>query len=558
VTEPSGRRRDILSLSVLLLAFLLVYAANIHHFRLEALDYVNLTRLREAFSRGAPGLWGIVDNSILAEPRAYFFSWLVQGLAALAFGFAPAPHFGLVLLTHLSGALLVLRIARGCGADEPATLAAALLYLLFPTATDGVLTLNSWFFVLPSALLVLLVHLLLFPLRNRLLDLACVSGTALIGQFSGEQSVPLFYAAFLWYVLQGGGARDEGPKRRMRRVVLPCLLCLASWTAYWALFTRPYASGLAWDWSPRAALLYSWRFLHLLSRTLLAGSRYYGELSVRPGPGSIASSAALLLLLAAAFRLVRPGPDEGRGRMRPSLPLSLAAGLAASMLPCVLGALGGLRPDPIPRYLYIPGLFLGVSLAVLADRLPSRRLAFVVAAFCAGSLTIYQERDVWGAQARADERIWEAVDPRLDPGVKYMLLDNPASRRFMPLWHSAAPSDFTEGARGYALRSRLRVLRGLDVRPMSSWVRTEGEDVLLKDWKGALFRARKSEILAVVFQPGARLADLPTSPLAVFRDFDAYRSFKKGSALRPSAASPANSRGEAGSRQILRSTRGSR
>lgn len=522
------------------LAAVLVYLANFGSLGLLADDWCNLPRLRDLVLSGWPGIREIVTNDWMAgAPRVQFLSFLLQGLLAPVFGLHAAPYLVLILGAHLLASILVRRIVLKVVESEDTALAAAILFLVFPSSAPSLLFIKNWFLILPVHVFVLWTYLFLFPRKRPGSDIALLTGTALVGQFMGEGALPMFYAAFLWF---GAAAMRSGPPEERRRGLLragiPLAACAVTLLVYVTLCVAgPEAGGLAR--TPGAVLRYAAGLFGVLFESTRFDSRFFGGLSVPVSWRTVAAGTIMAEGLLALFP--RPGGPgrEGRDASLRTL-LFLALCFFASLLPYLYGAAIGYRDAAMPRYVSGAGLILAVALPIAvhaaARRLPertpgARRWTFMLIAAYFICLSAYNVGDVWRAQRDVDERVWSAIESKYDDRVGHVITDGIAEV-LLPMTRSNAVSFFYGG--DYGIKCRLHALHGRQPRMARPGFTQEVEDsVLLTDYENReAWRAKKAEILAVTF----RYAPSPAagrSPLKVYRDFEKYKEFLHSQTCRP-------------------------
>lgn len=523
------------SLLLLAAAFLIVFLLNLDCLAVKSEDWTMLPNIRAMVGRGWPGL-----AQLLTRPRIEFTPHLAEGLLMAVFGLAPAPLFLFLMGAHGLSCALVHAILRKLTQDEDLSVAAALACLFVPTGAGVVFYLTHSIFVLPVTLFLLTAYLYLHPRTNAWADLAALSVTALAGQLSGEQGIPLFYAAFLaagWQTL-----RERPPRlASFLRAAVPCAVSLACMGALFVTVTLPYMSAAAGKPSADPVFL---RTLSQLAMFHLQAfdptSWIFGRFAQPVSPRTWAGGALLAGLLWAYFlrRRAAPPPKAARGVAPAAAILALAW-----LVPILLSALTGYRQGAMPKYTYGSGLCLAVLLVLTLDaaarrlaRDPgrARRAAFAGLALYLGFLTHYAVREAWGAQKRLDERIWHEIDRNIAARPRFILLDGMQfGSSLVPNYRSVAYSDFA--ADGNDVPQRLKETAGYAPAVVTRWGRalerpdgSRGVELVSPDGRSHYGDAR--DILAVVLRHDWSFRDLAAAQPAVFRDAADYRRFRGGEA----------------------------
>lgn len=515
--------------ALLAAAGLVVWLPILPHARIVRDDWGNLYTLGQLFREGAlSAFWSVLSNAWVKAPRVFWTSWEVQGALVPVFGFVDLPYYLLAFLAHGATAWLLYRALRELTGDELCAALAAGLGLLQPAATTGVLFLNNWFFVLPCLFLAAALRRLARPERGPG-DLAALCALAVLGQFAGEMTLPAFYALFALALVRTCWLEKRPPSHpSARRAWLPLLACAIALLVYLPLFVRPYAQGLTPSPSLASVLVYLQKLSRLILVSQVPISRFYGQLSIPPSAGTIAASLALAAAAAAfAKRAVPTEPDPARLRLAAAL---LAALGAACLVPLLYGAATGYRPIPETRYLYPLGALLAPAAGLLAaSLLPSRARvpALAAALWLLGTFTLYQGRDVWGAQKAFDERLWRAIESALDAEVKNIVVDGQEHEHLTPPFHSDAVSDFHAP---YGISMRLLAKKGVDLRVGCGLLDSAKRGVAeIKACYGAgSWSAPESSVLAISLRHGPRFSDFARAEPRLFRRLEDYRRWKRG------------------------------
>lgn len=465
----------------------------------------------EAFAR-------IFTNQWYPHPRIYWVSWTLNwmslGLTQRMFGLWGPGQFFPILALHFLTTVLAYEALRQALDDWKLALASATLCLVYPAAAAALFMVTNWFFVIPIFFIVLLINLILSPIKNRGMDLSALTAVALIGQFSGEQAIPLIYFTLSWFTLTTVAEKSRD-RFQYVRLMVPALVCFGALAAYYPFFVKPYAATFtraeyAWGALPG----YFLHYLKLIILPLYPLGIFYGRFSVLPSGVTILCFLALLVIAACAWGGSDEPSTSGRVNARRGaiIALFLLGAVISTAFPCLYGALNGYRPVPELRYIYAPGLFfaafLPIALTILLEMIRRGRYlwirswALIALTACVGGLMSYQIREIWGTQKLVDERIWSEIEKALIGRKERVLVaHNPDHRFLIPAWFSAAASDFKCN---YCINDRLRIVRGIK---MSSVV----SELPAMSNEGAL---------VVVFRHGPRFADLLDGRIDISRPTD--------------------------------------
>jgi len=440
-------------IALLFAVFYLVYLLNSGSLRLVWMDWCNLNEFRNM--SGWPGFLRLLTNEWQASPRVQFLSWMTQALTEKWFGYWAAPYFAISLGAHFLSALLVHRMMRQIVSSADTARAAAVLYLVFPTSAGALFVINNAFFVLSFSAAVMLAYLLMFPRKRAWADHAALTAAALACQFLGEQTLPLLYLILAWFGLRE--VKNDGWRRGLLRAGIPLAACALSLAAYYPFAVKPYSHSYPLRWSFSVAYDFAKNFFVSHLQAMNFSSWMYGNLSVPPSPETVFLAPLLVLVLWFVF-FGRPQEPDAAPEEDLRLPtLFLATGLASTAVPVLYTALTGYRTAVETRYMYCSGLILAVMLPLFVESAGrqwsgktypmARKCIFLLAASYFAVLTIYDLRDIWGAQKRLDERVWAQVDAGFNPQVKFVATDGLQWATLLPLTRSNAVS---HGERGGA------------------------------------------------------------------------------------------------------------
>ena len=287
------------------------------------------------------------------------------------------------------------------------------------------------------------------------------------------------------------------------------------------------------------------------AQALDAASWMFGTLSVLPSPGTFVLLPAVVLVL--AFLILR-APADAEAPRAPSARLAgiLAAGFAVALAPLLWAFVVGIRGSLETRYLCIPGLVLAVLIAVgidaLSRRLPPatsarlRRGALFGTALYLSVLTLYDLRDIWGLQKRADDKVWAQLDyhfpPRKlylwehpsNPRAKYLITDGLQHSTLMPYLRSNALGNFS--AAKFGVQGRMRLVNGVDIVAVGRPLGEAGARVLVQPYYEAPRLVDKSELFAVVFRSGLEYSELERGVVLTFPNYDDYKRYRAAEGLR--------------------------
>ena len=528
--DPVKPGRPIRDVALLFAVFYLVYLLNSSSLRIVWMDWCNFNEFRNMHAW--PDFRRLLTNEWNNSPRVQFLSWMLQALMQKCFGDWAAPYFALSLGAHFVSSVLVGRMTRLATANAEAGRAAAVLCLVFPTSAGALFIINNAFFVLSFSAAVLTAYLLMFPLKRAWTDLAAVTGAALSCQFLGEQTIPLLYLTLACFGIRE--ARVAGWRRGLMRAGVPLAACAATLLVYYVLAVKPYAGNFPFHWSFSVAAEFAEKFLLLHAEALNFASWMYGNLSLPPSPDTFFIALPLAFVLWLTFSGTASEPDAVPAIDLRLAVLFLAAGLASTLLPVLCSALTGYRTAVETRYIYCSGLIASVMLPFLFEllsrpwsgkvRTQARKWFFLVASFYLGVLTVYDLRDIWGAQKELDRRIWTQVDANFNPQVKFVATDGLQMSFLMPITRSNAVSDFHEE---FGVRCRIKAVLGADITAVRRPIGENGDFAIVTPYRSVSQPVRKPELLTIVFRYGKSYLDLLRGKLIVFANFDDYVRYRK-------------------------------
>lgn len=524
----------------LLAIWVMVYVANLNSFQLVRDDWTNLFTLRGIVKDH--GWTAFFEKTVTNDwfgagsLRVFFVPWQLQTIVGWLAGFHSAPYFLFSFLVHACSALLLFRIMARTLADYAWAFSLSALFLVAPSSANTLFFLNNWSFLLPVFFLLLQWHSLLFPLKHPVADVAAVTAATMIGQFAGEQGIPMLYASFaLWIAYyRYTGVRDG---QEWRRVIIPAVLCGGALVIYVTQIVHVNAApseAAPFVW--RAVTAYLEGYTRLLGATLLIGTWIYGRFSLAPSMSTVALAGTVLLVYAIALRFAAKNTPDVKPLDKVVAVLLLY--LAASLVSPFYGMVTGVRPGAATRYLYPAGLVvvmvLPLSVALLQQRLALRLrvaphamagLLFAYSSF----LMLYAARDIWGVQRIVDERLWSAVDAALTPRIKQIVTINLTEDQAQPMphRHSDAVSDFQAD---WGIRDRLRARGWLQVSGIAKGYsrRTDGA-ITLHGYYGADWTTGEDEILILTHRYGEEFKDLLTSEVQVFSNLSDYERSRQKS-----------------------------
>ena len=495
---------------------------------------------------------GMLKHMAFLEPRVQFLYWLWYWLMAKAFNLWAAPYFAVILAAHFGGSLLLYRSLRGLDFGEATSRAAAALYLVAPSSAPGLFAVCNSLFIFPCAALALIVWLALFPRSSRPLDLAALTFACLLCQFLNDATVPLLYLTLAALMLREmlsapGSARFRPPMR----LLIPAAVSLASLALYWLVIVRRILPGsklppLQWDlaklWHAVSGLLIG------QGQTLNAGSWMFGKLTVSPSAPSWILFPALAAVL--WFLVVRaPADPEDRRPPAAATAAFLAVAFAGTLAPLVWALTIGYRTEVETRYLCVPGLVVAVFIAIAVDalsrlgRAPAERLRrglLFGACLYVSSLMLYDVRDIWGLQERADEKVWARLDMNFppqkkylwehpsNPRAKYIITDGLQRATLMPYNRSNAIGNFSGNV---AVQGRMRLINGVELIPVSRPLGELNGRVIVKPYYEQPVLADKSEIFAVVFRSGLEYSEIGDGIVLTFPDYEDYKRYRAAEGL---------------------------
>lgn len=516
--------------ALLFAIFYLVYLVNSSSLRIVWMDWCNFNTFRNM--QGSRGFLSLLSNEWQASPRVQFLSWMLQAFTQKIFGDWAAPHFALLLGAHFVSAVLVGRMTRQATSSAEAGRAAAVLYLVFPTSAGALFVINNAFFVLSFSAAVLTAYLLMFPLKRTWADLAAVTAAALACQFLGEQTLPLLYLTLACFGLRE--TRISGLRRGLLRVGIPLTVCAATLLVYYFYAVKPYALIYPFRWSSSVAGDFAGKFVAAHLDALNFASWMYGKLSLRPSSDTIFIAMPLFFALWLLFFKTdaepHPTPADNLG-----VPiLFLTAGLAATFLPVLYSALTGYRTAVETRYLYCSGLILAVMIPCLYAfgvrrwsktlRHQAGKWLVVLAASYLGALTIYDLRDIWGAQKELDQRIWAQVDANFDSRAKYVATDGMQYATLLPLTRSNAISDFHEE---FGVRCRIKTIHNTDVVIVRRPIGDKDDFTFAAPYRSAPQPVRRVDLFSIVFRYSQKsYRDLLSGKIIVFSKYEDYARYR--------------------------------
>lgn len=519
--------------------FALVFLMNLDVLRVLTDDWCNIPVFQSLTASGWSGIKQILTNEWMGSPRVQFLSWLIQASFAHRFGFFMPPYFLFFLTVHFFSSLLVFRIIREVMGEEDVALAAALLYLVFPSSAGVLFYVKNWFLLLPVSLFLVFIYVYLFPLKRRWADLIVLSLVSLAGQFAGEGTIPLFYLAFLWMGIHSIRKRQTKPwAGDMLRAAVPFSLCSISLAWYVSSFVRGYVASQpvvsASVGGFQSISQFLGDFFILLLQAIYFKSRYYGDFSISASLGTMVSAGVLLAVLLLLFLHKKPPPQPPRVRFEFTI-LFLTLCLLAGLLPYLYGAWIGYRTAVENRYIVASGLMIAVMIPILIHSVFDRfwrgkfdfhrKSAYLVVTFYFGVLMVYNVREVWGTQKLIDDKLYGALDSNYDPGVKYIITDS-YQHFLVPGGWSNAESEFHGGYWG--ITCRMRRVHGHGATVARAGYTDEDRDHVTLGYIHDRWRAKKTDILAIAFSYGPHFRGLRDGTVRCFREFEDYAHFWSG------------------------------
>jgi hypothetical protein len=542
-TEQRAPQR--LVLLCLTSVFVFVYLANLDCLRIVRDDWSNLRAFASLpHQEGLPrALWLLATNQWLGlnQPRCYFFTWWIQ-LAVGSFDrYNASLYYGFILAWHWMSSILVYRIVRKLSDDVWVAGVVGTTFLVLPTSTQALFFLNNWFFSVPLMLLVVQVYLFVYPRRSRAQQAILLMVVTTLGQFSGEQTILMFYVSFLVFGI--GRTRSSCWAERLREWGLfaaPALVSAAFMFLYVRYVVVYSVTQAPFAYSVPRALRYCRDFVMLTGQALVLPGRlfgrvpnlFYGGFDIAPSTRTV----ALLLIVGAVliytygFRLRPDGRISRRGFAATAG--ALAMYFLAGLLPCLYGALAGYRPVVSSRYVYVTGFFAyGLPLAAVVaalQHLPPRirrASGAAVAAFlcCCSVLTGYSLACVWGVQKKVDIALWAVVDAHMTDSIRYVVTDNALQDRLMPSDLSDAVSDF-QADWGIDARLQAKFGRGFTVGNRAA--RKSDRVLSVVGYYGQQYEAADGEVMFLAYRYKPSFGGLADGRLFAFRSYDEYLRFR--------------------------------
>jgi len=426
----------------------------------------------------------------------------------------------------------VFRILKRLQFDEQAALAAALLCMLMPTATMDVFYINHAYFILPLTILLGMIHIFLFPLKDRRLDIGVMTICAVIGQLSGEQTVPLYYLFFLAAVIVSW-QKPEGRRQRLIRIVVPAVVSLLVVSFFFLTITWPSLQEIASSHERRRSEWYVlWMYIETHAKALSYKSVFYGSFSQPPSVRTIVGSILLLVISGSAFFFKQNLKEKIKPIPKPWIWVGVVILVdLVCLIPILLAVNKGYRFGIEHKYLYVSGFCLAIGGVVLVDLLTRRSslvraIIFTLAVAYTGSLTHYIAQDIWGTQKVIDNKIWSMVHKHRRPGIKYILFDGMMVEGFLQSNWSIAYSDFQIGK--YTLDAQFKELWGRNPELVRRYhgSRSSGKIIRLEDYDGKIFYdADPASVLSIVVRHGPAFGAIEGGFYAAFPDFKEYLRF---------------------------------
>ncbi|MBN8551208.1 MAG: hypothetical protein J0M12_17985, partial [Deltaproteobacteria bacterium] len=537
-TPSPSRRYFFLLLTLFAIAFLGGFTC----LRIVRDDWSSISN----FQRGLDSNWtwhigSLISNEWLGlkQARIFFLSWIIQLIVGFFGRFNYVPYYLFILALHCAAAVLLFRVLRQFLQGSACAALLACLYLVLPANTNVLFWLNNWFFSLPFFFLIAQIHLLVFPLRKPVAQCALLTAITTLGQFSGEQPLAMLYLSLGLFFLDALLLGKETQRKQELSIIGAAGVLSAAALLLYVKFVMVFSVA-------DNKLNFSWDLVHEYLRgffkqffsTLNPYSWYFGFASVEPSMSTILLSAAALIALVGFFLWNTTKEDWSLNWKRCALLAGILFVFAvAALLPCIYGACSGDRPGASTRYLFVPAFALVGSvyslLMVLIAALPIAlrkyaALPLVLGVAYAAALTTYSLHNVWGFQKLVDQRIWQAIDAKLEARHSVIVTVNLSEQQgqLMAHYHSDAVSDFQAdwgvGSRLWAkYRRPFAVGQSVEEIPNS-------ENMRIRTYYSEYFERPRSDILFVTYRYGPRLRDLLEGEIQVFSSYEDFQKSGTG------------------------------
>lgn len=525
---------------LLFILFTLVFLSGFTALRLVRDDWSNIANFARGLQNNPTGfLRDVFTNQWLGlnQSRIFFFGWYMQMAVGYLGRFNYVPYYLFILFWHFLSSILLFRILR-VHLKSPAFAALlSIAYLSAPANTNVLFWLNNWFFSLPIFFLITQVYFLTFPLSKFRYQIPALFLTTLLGQFSGEQGIAMLYLSPAIFILRAlVTLRGEERKMTIISIFVPALLSALALLAY-VKFSMVYSvTENTVDYSVERVWVYLVQFFGYLVQTVNLNTEFHGFHSLPFGKKTLLLSTLQALVVIGVFIKMSSSVDwEFPKRRALVMTIVLALFATAGLLPCLYGALTGIRPGASYRYLFVPAfsvtgvlmLLVGICLSFIRPQWRKyAMLPLVGFVIYLSSLSTYTLNRVWRFQQEIDNSIWQRIDAEILPRHTVIITVNLTQdqAQLFPAYYSQAISDFQAD---WGVSQRLWFAHGRQILVGKRAEEIPGTDKLLvTGYYGDTWETARDSVIFTTYSYGPNFASLKDAKLNVFATYKEFKEFK--------------------------------